>query len=190
MRDRLPGDWKVDLRERHQLEADVRNELAAHPDLAMLHCSTASTERLDYQLVGPGARLLEVELKAKRQVYRGWAGYRPDVAESDLLILDELALRKLIDAGKYAFLLVQDLPGDRWGVWSTHDLVMTPKARVTRHLAVGTGAVKGKVLISFADDASLFADLGRAVDFIVESAKMVDQRWQDIAPWPSPHRAS
>ncbi|HVL50758.1 MAG TPA: hypothetical protein VM754_04565 [Actinomycetota bacterium] len=190
MRDRVPADWKVDLRERHALEADVRNELAAHPELAMLQCSTASTERLDYQLVGPGARLLEVELKTKRQVYRGWSRYRPEVAEKDLLILDELALRKLVDAGRYAFLLVRDIPADRWAVWSTHDLVMTPKARVTRQLAVGTGAVKGKVLISFAEDASLFPDAGSAVDFIVETLRSVDQRWQDIAPWPSPHRAS
>jgi hypothetical protein len=80
MRDRLPADWKTDLKERHQLEADVRNELAAHPELAMLQCSTASTDRLDYQLVGPGARLCEVELKTKRQVYRGWTRYRPDAS--------------------------------------------------------------------------------------------------------------
>lgn len=190
MRDRLPADWKTDLRDRHQLEADVRNELADHPELTMLQCSTASTDRLDYQLVGPGARLLEVELKAKRQVYRGWERYRPEVAEKDLLILDELALRKLVDAGRYAFLLVNDLPGGRWAVWSTHDLVMTPKARVTRRLSVGTGAVKGKVLLSFADDASLFPGLPEAIDHIVETLRRIDSRWQDIAPWPSPHRAS
>ena len=83
MRDRLPADWRTDLKERHRLEADVRNELAAHPELTMLQCSTASTDRLDYQLVGPGARLLEVELKTKRQVYRGWSRYRPDVPERD-----------------------------------------------------------------------------------------------------------
>lgn len=190
MRDRLPADWRTDLKERHQLEADVRNELAAHPELAMLQCSTASTDRLDYQLVGPGARLCEVELKTKRQVYRGWARYRPEVPERDLLILDELALRKLVEAGKYAFLLVRDMPGDRWAVWSTHDLVMTPKARVTRQLAVGTGAVKGKVLVSFTEDAHLFSDVAGAIDFIVDTLRKVDQRWQDIAPWPTPNQAS
>lgn len=190
MRDRLPSDWKTDLRERHQLEADVRNELAAHPELAMLQCSTSSTDRLDYQLVGPGGRLLEVELKTKRQVYRGWGRYRPDVEEKDLLILDELALRKLVDAGRYAFLLVRDLPGGRWAVWSTHDLVMTSKSRVTRRLDVGTGAVKGKVLVSFAEDASLFTDVSSAIDHIVDTLRNTDQRWQDIAPWPSPNRAS
>lgn len=109
--------------------------------------------------------------------------------EKDLFILDELALRKLIDAGRYAFLLVRDFC-DRWAVWSTHDLVMTSKVRVTRQLAVGTGAVKGKVLISFAEDASLFCDVSSSIDFIVDTLKTVDQRWSDIAPWPSPHRAS
>lgn len=189
MRDRLPADWRTDLNERHALEAEVRNELADHPELAMLRCSTASTDRLDYQLLGPGARLLEVELKAKRQVYRGWERYRPGVAERDLLILDELALRKLVDAGRYAFLLVRDLPGDRWAVWSTHDLVMTSKTRVSRQLAVGTGALKGKVLVSFAEDAHLFRSLTEAVDFIVDTSLEIDRRWQDIAPWPSPPRA-
>ena len=111
-------------------------------------------------------------------------------AGAGLLILDELALRKLVEAGKYAFLLVRDIPGDRWAVWSTHDLVMTPKARVTRQLAVGTGAVKGKVLISFAEDAHLFGDAGRAIDFIADTLRKIDQRWQDIAPWPTPNEAS
>ncbi|HEX2053938.1 MAG TPA: hypothetical protein VHJ78_09480 [Actinomycetota bacterium] len=189
MRDRLPEDWRTDLRDRHALEAEVRNELAAHPELGMLQCSTSSTERLDYQLLGPGARLLEVELKAKRQSYRGWERYRPEVPERDLLILDELALRKLVDAGRYAFLLVRDIPGGRWAVWSTHDLVMTSKKRVSRHLAVGTGALKGKVLVSFAEDAHLFTGLGEAVDFIVETSREIDRRWRDIAPWPSPPRA-
>lgn len=188
MRDRLPGDWRVDLAERHELEAAVRNELAAHPDLALLNCSTASTERLDYQLAGPGARLLEVELKAKRQCYRGWGRYRPDVAERDLLILDELALRKLVDAGRYAFLLVRDVPGSRWAVWTMHDLVLTPKTRVTRRLALGTGAVKGKLLLSMAEDAHLFGSAAAAIDFIADTMRVIDQRWQDIAPWPSPLR--
>ena len=189
MRDRLPADWQVDLRERHELEARVRNELAAHPHLTLLNCSTSSTERLDFQLAGPGARLLEIELKAKCQVYRGWERYRPEVAERDLLILDELALRKLVDAGRYSFLLVRDLPADRWAVWSIHDLVMTPKVRVTRRLSVGSGAVKGKVMISFAEDAHLFPQAADAIEFIVEMLPKIDHRWQDIAPWPSPPRA-
>ena len=189
LRDRLPADWRIDLPQRHEPDAQVRTELAANPHLTLLNCSTASTERLDFQLVGPGARLLEVELKAKRQVYRGWGRYRPEVAERDLLILDELALRKLVDAGRYAFLLVRDIPANRWAVWSIHDLVMTTKVRVSRRLGGESGPVKGKVLISFADDAHLFAEAASAIDFIVETLPEIDQRWQDIAPWPSPPKA-
>jgi hypothetical protein len=190
MRERLPQDWKVDLVQRHSLEARVRNEIAAHPDLVLLSCSTSSTERLDYQVVGPGARMLQIELKAKRQSYVGWARYRPGVDEKDVFILDELALRKLIDAGRYGFLLVHDMPGHRWAVWSNPDLVLTPKARVSRQLAVGSGAVKGKVLISFSDDAHLFQDLVHAIDFIAGISELVDARWTDIAPWPTPSRAT
>jgi hypothetical protein len=190
MRDRLPQDWKVDLAQRHSLEARVRNEIAAHPDLTLLRCSTSSTDRLDYQVVGPGDRLLEIEVKAKRQSYRGWAKYRPGVEERDLFILDELALRKLVEAGRYGFLLVNDMPGSRWAVWSNPDLVLTPKARVSRQLMVGGGVVKGKVLISFSEDAHRFDELVHAIDFIAESSLLVDARWTDIAPWPTPTRAS
>jgi hypothetical protein len=52
---------------------------------------------------------------------------RPDLAEVDLFILDELALRKNVDAGRYAYLVVADLPGQRWCVWSTADLVLATK---------------------------------------------------------------
>jgi hypothetical protein len=187
MRERLPQDWRVDLAQRHGLEARVRNEIAAHRDLTLLCCSTSSTSRLDYQALGPGGRLIEIEVKAKRQSYRGWSMYRPGVEEKDLFILDELALRKLVEAGRYAFLLVNDMPGSRWAVWSNPDLVLTPKARVSRQLS-GGGVVKGKVLISFAEDAHLFADVSHAIDFIAETAVLVDSRWTDIAPWPSPAR--
>jgi hypothetical protein len=50
--------------------------------------------------------------------------------------------------------------------------------------------VKGKVLISFAEDAHLFTDVSAAIDFIVDTLRKIDQRWQDIAPWPSPNEAS
>ncbi len=146
MRERRPSDWKVDLAQRHPIEAQVARALDEHPELVRLSSSTASLDRLDYQLLGPGERLCELELKTKRQPYRGWAHLRPELAETDLFILDELALRRVVDAGRYPFLLVRDVPGRRWALWSTAELVLATKMRVSRKLAT-SGTFKGKLLI-------------------------------------------
>jgi hypothetical protein len=184
MRERRPEDWRADLEKRHALEAKVGARLAAHPRLIMLKRSTASTDRLDYQLLGPGERLVETELKTKRQPYQGWAKFRPDLPEHDLFILDELALRRIVDAGRYAFLLVNDMPGRRWCLWSTADLVLTSKSRIARSLARESERVKGKLLISLVEHSIVCDTLGEAIETLVTSVEEVDRKWDDIAPWP------
>src|SRR4051812_35880200 len=109
MRPRVPGDWRIDLARRHLVEGQVEDALDSHPELTRLSSSTSAFDRLDFQVLGPGERLCELELKAKHQRYQGWA--RPGVSERDLFILDELALRKILDAGRHGFLLVHDQPG-------------------------------------------------------------------------------
>jgi hypothetical protein len=185
MRDRRPEDWKTDLAQRHHVEERVGAFLSAHPELLMLKRSTASTDRLDYQLLGPGERLIEVELKSKRQPYKGWSKYRPDVPEEDLFILDELALRRIVDAGRYAFLLVRDMPRSRWCLWSTADLVLTSKSRVARTVSREVERVKGKLLIDLTEHSIVCGSLSEAVDTLVTAIGHVDRRWDDIAPWPS-----
>jgi hypothetical protein len=72
-----------------------------------------------------------------------------------VFILDELALRRVVDAGRYAFLLVRDLPGERWALWSTAELVLAAKVRVSRRLAATTVTDKGKVLIDLGGAAAI-----------------------------------
>ena len=184
MRERRPEDWRTDLAKRHALEAKVGARLASHPRLIMLKRSTSSTDRLDYQLLGPGERLVETELKTKRQPYQGWTRFRPDLPERDLFILDELALRRIVDAGRYAFLLVNDMPGRRWCLWSTADLVLTSKSRISRTLAREGERVKGKLLISLVEHSMVCDTLGEAIETLVASVEEVDRKWDDIAPWP------
>ena len=115
MRARRPSDWAVDLGGRHELETTVRSALAGHPDLLLLCSSTNSLERLDYQLEYSG-RFVELELKAKnQQLSQGWQQLRPEVREADLFVIDELALRKITDAGRFAFLLVLGCPEPTMG---------------------------------------------------------------------------
>jgi hypothetical protein len=186
VRDRTPADWAQDLAQRHPLEEGVAAGIQNHPALTLLGRSTSSLHRLDYQLLGPGERLIEIELKAKRQPYVGWADLAPGVDEPDVMLLDELALRKVVDAGRYAFLLVRDLPSRRWAVWSTADLVLCSKVRATRRLAVGVDRSKGKLILDLREAASLTTDLVSALSAVVSLTRVVDRHWWDIAPWPLP----
>ncbi len=160
-----------------------RRALDHHPDLVRLQSSTASLDRLDYQLLGPGERLCELELKAKRQPYRGWAHLRPELPEADVFILDELALRRVVDAGRYAFLLVRDLPGERWALWSTAELLLATKVRVSRRLAATTVTDKGKALIDLGA-AAITRNLPAALSAVAKLVGVIDAQWGDVAPWP------
>lgn len=184
MRDRRREDWKTDLRGRHGLEDMVAAALAAHDGLTLRGRSTASYDQLDYQLTGPGGRQLQLELKAKHQGYVGWGDLRPEVAEADLFILDELALRHLVDAGRYGFLLIRDVPSARWVLWTLAELIVCSKVRVTRGLAT-PGKTKGKVLVDLSEAAVAVSSLGDALDLLVEDVARIDHQWGDIAPWPT-----
>lgn len=122
--------------------------------------------------------------KTKRQPYLSWAHLRPELAEADVFILDELALRRVVDAGRYAFLLVRDLPGDRWALWSTAELVLATKVRISRRLAATTVTDKGKVLIDLGGAAAITRSLPEALSALAKLVGVIDAQWGDVAPWP------
>ena len=184
MRDRLPGDWVTDLAGRHRLEDDMARALASHPELILARRATHALDALDFTVLGPGERLAQVELKAKHQPYRGWAQLRPELAERDLFILDELALRKIVDAGRYAHLVVTDLPTGRWCVWSTADLVLASKVCTVRALATGAGRLKAKVLVDFREAAVVVDSPAAAAAVVADSLGHCDRLWGAIEPWP------
>jgi len=183
MRERRATDRVTDLAGRHVLETAVAQALTNSTTLRLVHTATDSCSELDYTVIGPGRRIAAIELKAKLQPYQGWDRHAPTIAAHDLFILDELALRKLIEAGRYAFLIVWDQPIRRWCVWSNLDLVLTPKTRVARPLA-GTGLMKAKVLIDLDTAAHTCTDLPAVLDAITQDIETCDQWWTSIAPWP------
>jgi hypothetical protein len=185
MRERRPGDWRVDLARRHPLEDCVEDALDAHPALTRLSSHTSSLDRLDYAVLGPGERLCQLELKAKHQPYRTWATLRPDTVERDLFIFDELALRKVVAAGPYAALLVRDDPTDRWVLWTTMDLVLADKVRVNRRLATGLDRIKAKVLLDLTDSPHHHPTLPAALSALAVAMRMIDRHWNGIGPWPT-----
>src|SRR4051812_13982307 len=153
MRERRTSDWVFDLNGRHGIEAQVEHELSQHPALSLLRASTSSYDCLDFQLLGPAETLIQLELKAKRQpLSAGWRSLRPDVEPADLFVLDELALRKIVDAGRYAFLLVRDVPQARWVLWTVGDLLVASRARHAREIDRGSGSrLKGKLLFDLSE---------------------------------------
>jgi hypothetical protein len=187
MRERRPADWVRDLGGRHDLERLVERSLAEHSHLRLLRTSTSAFDRLDFQLVGPGARLVELELKAKLQpLSTGWRALRPDVDPADVFVLDELALRKIVDAGRYAFLLLRDLPLARWVLWSAGDLVVATRVRATRRLDTGpVSKSKGKLLLNMSEASLSVSTLPAALDALADTVIRLDARWSDIAPWPA-----
>jgi hypothetical protein len=185
MRERRPGDWRVDLARRHPLEGRVEDALDAHPALTRLASHTSSLDRLDFAVLAPGERLCQLELKAKHQPYRAWGDLRAATAEQDLFILDELALRKVVAAGPYAALLVRDDPGDRWVLWTTMDLVLADKVRVNRRLATGLDRIKAKVLLDLTDSPHHHTTLTAALSALAVAMRMIDRHWNGIGPWPT-----
>ena len=93
-----------------------------------------------------GLRVTPIEVKTKCRPYRGWDELAPGIDPANVFILDELALRKIVEAGRYAFLIVWDQPVGRCAVWSSLDLVLATKVRVARPLGP-SGTVKAKVLL-------------------------------------------
>src|SRR4051812_12941087 len=186
MRERRSSDWVTDLQGRHGIEAQVEAALAGHPTIRLLQSSTTRYDRLDFQLLGPAEHLIELEVKTKHQpLSAGWRHLRPDVDPADLFVLDELALRKIVDAGRYAFLLVRDIPRARWVLWSAGDLLVASRARHSRQLAKGdTPRLKGKLLFDLAEAGFSSLHLTDALDALNNTVSQLDHWWSDISPWP------
>lgn len=183
MRDRQPQDWVTDLTGRHTLEHQVEHALRAAPCLKLVHVATDSLTELDYVTIGPGLRVAPIELKAKLQPYRGWNTCAPRLDPHNVFLLDELALRKIVEAGRYAFLLVWDAPVGRWAVWSSLDLILATKVRVAR--PVGRhGVAKAKVILDLDEAAHTCTDLTAVIDAITEDLETCDAQWNSIGPWP------
>src|SRR5688500_16892486 len=135
MRERRPSDWSTDLHARKELESEVATAIRNHPSLTLLQDSSLAFDRLDFQAAGPRDRLVEIELKERLQrLSGGWQTLRSDVPESDLFVVDELAMRKIVDAGRYAFMLVRDVPSSRWCLWSCGALIAASRVRHVRKL--------------------------------------------------------
>ncbi len=165
--ERKPGYWTRDLADR-EFEQAMKAELDAlgweYTD------NTSAFDQPDFLVFRTikGKRVrIAFELKDKRQAYRpGWAD-AAHVPETELLIVDEVALRKLLAWSPRAFLLFKDLtrPGQPYVLYTVLDLLCLPRVRVQRPISHQEKRLKAKWLID-RPHGHLFSELRDALVWV------------------------
>jgi len=169
--ERTPEYWTRDL-------ADRAFESAVMASLGELgwefEDNTTSHDRPDLYLFrqARGERVrLALELKEKRQHYRDRWAELAGVPEVELLVVDEVALRKLVAWAPRAHLLFWDdtRPDRPYVLFSIIDLLCVPKVRVQRPITLNSPLLKAKWLLDrrhgqiMADLKTVLAALDRYV---------------------------
>jgi hypothetical protein len=164
--------WTRDL-------ADRAFEEAVKVGLAELHWeyqdNTTEHDRPDLyifrQVRGERVRIA-VELKEKRQHYRARWSEAAGIPSAELLVVDEVSVRKLVAWAPRAHLLFWDdtRPDAPYVLYSIVDLICMPKVRVQRPIALNSPRLKAKWLLDrrhgreMADLKAAFAAIATYVD--------------------------
>lgn len=147
--ERRPEYWTQDLGDR-AFERQVREQLD------MLHWEygdqTGALHRPDFVITLPvrGKRLrVALEVKEKRQHYRGRWAELAGTPETELLVLDELSARTLLRHAPRAFLLFWDQTHEEqpYVLFSVLDLYCAPRRRVLRPIHRNSPRFKAKWLL-------------------------------------------
>lgn len=109
-----------------------------------------STERMDWWVPG-----FYLDVKEKKQPLTSRWPLPAGVAEQDAFIVDELAVRKALEHWPAAYLVVHDVPVNRWVLISVTELVCCDRVRVDREGP--NGHRKGKWVIDLTQFRALAA---------------------------------
>jgi hypothetical protein len=166
--ERKPEYWSEDLADR-EFEQAV---MAALDGMGWHYQdNTSAFEHPDLYLLSKvrGKQLrTALELKDKRQPYRArWADLA-GLPENELLVVDEVSLRKLLAHAPRAMLLFWDRtrPDRPYVLYTIIDLFCIPKTRIQRHIRLNADRLKAKWLLdarhgfSFSDLNHVFAAVG------------------------------
>ncbi|MBX2999846.1 MAG: hypothetical protein KF893_15100 [Caldilineaceae bacterium] len=109
---------------------------------------SSSYEKLDFTILDKnGLPLFRLDVKEKRQRYnlKNWPSFAP---EPDLVILDDLTVRKCLAYAPQSGLLVRDSLCQQYIFFSVIDLALMPRMRVNRPIQRNQPQLKGKWLIN------------------------------------------
>jgi hypothetical protein len=109
--------------------------------------NTTSYKKPDFTLHLAAEQRFFLEVKEKQKPYdpRNWPPFAP---ERDLLILDDLTVRKCLGYAPRAGVMVRDSVQQIYVFFSVVDLALMPKLRVNRTIARQVQDLKGKWLIN------------------------------------------
>lgn len=147
-RGREAGDWEVDRARSRTGEREVALALSRHPLLFDVDDRSDSMDTPDFEFTFEG-RPVRLELKEKHGPYNPEiATVWPDVPHTELVLVDEMSLRRLVWAEGVGYLLIADRPQDRWLVFGPWELWLAPRRRFERPGDRGNGLfLKGKILL-------------------------------------------
>jgi hypothetical protein len=106
---------------------------------------TDGFDKLDFEITISGVRFY-LEAKEKRQRYR-LSNWKWEGEEENLVIIDELSVRKCLGVAPYSGILVRDCTKERYIFYSILRLLLIPKKRVNRVIHRAVQALKGKWLV-------------------------------------------
>lgn len=118
----------------------------------------------------PGAY---VEVKEKRQKLTDRWHLLEGVDERDLFVMDELSLRRCLRHAPYSYLLISDVPEDRYFILNALEMAVAERARVNR-------AGKGKAIFNLQDFRRL-ASLEQLSEFVMSD--LVATPWKQSQCW-------
>lgn len=178
VRGREAGDWAVDRARARPGEADVALTLTSHPLVSGMVDRSASMQAPDFEFTVDG-RSVRLELKEQGVRCNGaTAAIWPDVPALELLIVDELSLRRLMWADGLGYLVLHDVPGHRWHLFGPWDLWLAPRRRFERLGDKGSGPfLKGKVLLDARTAAATTPqfDVDALIDVVRRSREALTQ---------------
>lgn len=146
-RPRRPEDWDRDLHRARIAERDLFNILCADSRLKDLEDHTDSYDTLDFSFSYVDETVW-VDLKEKiNPTSRSLASIWPEVAASDLFVVDETVYRRIIWQGGGGYLIVHDHPAGRWAIFGPWELTLGPRVRYAREGQKRTRILKGKILL-------------------------------------------
>ncbi len=131
-RGRRAEDWDRDLDAARAGEARLASILREDHRIEALIDRTNDFDRLDFSFNYADGRV-ELDLKEKiNPTSEGLATLWPDVAPSDIFVLDETVYRRIVWNGGGGYLVVHDYPGHRWLIFGPWELTLGPRRRYER----------------------------------------------------------
>jgi hypothetical protein len=145
------------------MEQEIKNYFAER-EIPFSDNSTSYAD-LDFTIMDEsGLALFRLDVKEKRQRYnmQNWPAFAPEV---DLLILDDLTVRKCLAYAPQSGILVRDNLVQRYLFFSVIDLALMPRQRVNRLINRNRPQRKGKWLIN-ARNGQIAPSLHRCMDHL------------------------